>query len=93
MSWDPLDVPSMVYNYEVGVASASGSLAPDLMSFQSTKQFAHHRMMHGNIPDGTRFYIIIKTISKSNVEGITVRISNIVCMVFVLVFFINLNQW
>jgi hypothetical protein len=66
MSWDPIDIPAKVYNYEVGLASASGSLAPDLMSFQSTKRFAHHRVMHGNIPDGTRFYIIIHYATVSN---------------------------
>jgi hypothetical protein len=72
MSWEPIDIPAMVYDYEVGFSSTAGSAAPDIMSFQSTKQHAHHRVMHGNIPDATRFYIIIKTISKSNIEGLTV---------------------
>ena len=72
MSWEQIDIPAKVYDYEVGFSSTAGSAAPDIMSFQSTKQHAHHRVMHGNIPDATMFYIIIKTISKSNIESLTV---------------------
>ncbi|CAC5360418.1 unnamed protein product [Mytilus coruscus] len=66
MSWEPVDIPAKVYDYELGFSSTSGSAAPDIMAFESTKQHAHHRVFHTNIPDGTQFYIIIKTISKSN---------------------------
>ena len=72
LSWELIDIPAKVYDYEVGFSSTPGSAAPDIMAFESTKQHAHHRVMHTNIPDGTQFYIIIKTISKSNVEGMTV---------------------
>lgn len=72
MSWEPLDIPAKVFDYEVGFSSTAGSTAPDIMAFESTKQHAHVRVMHTNIPDGTQFFIIIKTISKSNVEGLTV---------------------
>ncbi|XP_063415906.1 uncharacterized protein LOC134697555 [Mytilus trossulus] len=71
ISWEPVDIPAKVYDYELGLSSTSGSAAPDIMAFESTKQHAHHRVVHTNIPDGTQFYIIIKTISKSNVEGLT----------------------
>ncbi|XP_076085327.1 uncharacterized protein LOC143056126 [Mytilus galloprovincialis] len=71
MSWVPLDIPAKVFDYEVGFSSTPGSAAPDIMAFKSTKQHAHVRVMHTNIPDGSQFFIIIKTISKSNVEGIT----------------------
>ncbi|XP_076117799.1 uncharacterized protein LOC143085385 [Mytilus galloprovincialis] len=71
ISWEPVDIPAKVYDYELGFSSTSGSAAPDIMAFESTKQHAHHRVVHSNIPDGTQFYIIIKTISKSNVEGLT----------------------
>ncbi|CAC5360413.1 unnamed protein product [Mytilus coruscus] len=71
ISWEPVDIPAKVYDYELGFSSTSGSAAPDIMAFESTKQHAHHRVVHTNIPDGTQFYIIIKTISKSNVEGLT----------------------
>ncbi|CAG2242937.1 unnamed protein product [Mytilus edulis] len=70
MSWEPLDIPAKVFEYEVGFSSTAGSTAPDIMAFESTKQHAHVRVMHTNIPDGTQFFIIIKTISKSNVEGL-----------------------
>lgn len=73
MSWVPLDIPAKVFDYEVGFSSTPGSAAPDIMAFKSTKQHAHVRVMHTNIPDGSQFFIIIKTISKSNVEGLTVR--------------------
>ena len=72
LSWEPVGTPSIVYDYEVGFSSTAGSMAPDIMSFESTKQHSHHRVAHSDIPDGTRFYIIVKTISKSNVEGLTV---------------------
>ena len=72
MSWETIDIPAKVYDYEVGFSSTAGSAAPDIMSFQSTQQHAHHRVMHGNIPDATMFYIIIKTISKSNIGSLTV---------------------
>jgi hypothetical protein len=74
ISWEPIDIPAKVYDYEVGFSSTAGSAAPDIMAFQSSQQHAHHRVMHGNIPDATLFYIIIKTISKSNVEGLTVSL-------------------
>ncbi|XP_071123173.1 uncharacterized protein [Mytilus edulis] len=71
ISWIPVLVPGQIYDYEVGLSSTSGSSAPDLLAFQSTKQHAHYLIRHSNIPDGTRFFIVIKTISKSNKEGIT----------------------
>ena len=79
ISWEPIDIPAKVYDYEVGFSSTAGSAAPDIMAFQSSQQHAHHRVMHGNIPDATLFYIIIKTISKSNVEGLTVSL--LLCIV------------
>ncbi|CAC5422079.1 unnamed protein product [Mytilus coruscus] len=71
ISWLPVLVPGQIYDYEVGLSPTSGSSAPDLLAFQSTKQHAHYLIIHSNIPDGTRFFIAIKTISKSNIEGIT----------------------
>ncbi|XP_076113973.1 uncharacterized protein LOC143082259 [Mytilus galloprovincialis] len=71
MSWEPLDIPAKIFDYEVGFSSTAGSSAPDIMAFESTKQHAHVRVTHANVPDATEIYIIIKTISKSNVEGLT----------------------
>ena len=73
----PIDIPGKVFDYEVGLSSTTGSSA-----FESSKQHAHHRIMHTNIPDATEFYIIIKSISKSNVEGITVSLLYICVQIF-----------
>lgn len=44
------------------------------MNFITTNQNPHIRIQHADIPDGTTFYIIIKGISGSNVEGLVVGI-------------------
>ncbi|XP_062616047.1 uncharacterized protein LOC134277752 [Saccostrea cucullata] len=58
-----------VHDYEVGFSSTSGSSAPDIIPFRSTKQHRRIHFMHTDIPEGTPFYIVIKSISKANVEG------------------------
>ncbi|KAK3101031.1 hypothetical protein FSP39_000383, partial [Pinctada imbricata] len=70
MSWKPVLAAGGIHDYEVGLATISGSPAPDILAFRSTKQHAHIDIHHADIPDGTMFYIIIKAISKANVEGI-----------------------
>nr|XP_034301655.1 uncharacterized protein LOC105322112 [Crassostrea gigas] len=70
ISWKAVDNPGSVHDYEVGFSSTPGSPAPDIMAFRSTKQHPHLNILHTDIPDGTEFYVIIKTISKANVEGI-----------------------
>ncbi|CAC5414424.1 unnamed protein product [Mytilus coruscus] len=70
VSWIVDDLPAKIYDYEVGLSSTAGSTAPDLMNFITTNQNPHIRIQHADIPDGTEFYIIIKGISGSNVEGL-----------------------
>ncbi|KAK3100189.1 hypothetical protein FSP39_015958 [Pinctada imbricata] len=70
IEWSPVSPPAGIYDYEVGLSSTAGSSSPDVMAFRPTRQHAHIRIMHGDVPDGALFYIIIKTISKANVEGI-----------------------
>ncbi|XP_055997828.1 uncharacterized protein LOC125647098 [Ostrea edulis] len=70
LSWLPVDNPGSVYDYEVGFSSTKGSPAPEIMAFRSTKQHPHLHVFHTDIPDGAEFYLIIKTISKANVEAI-----------------------
>ncbi|KAK3099491.1 hypothetical protein FSP39_005250, partial [Pinctada imbricata] len=70
IEWSPVSPPAGIYDYEVGLSSTAGSSSPDVMAFRSTRQHAHIRIMHGDVPDGALFYIIIKTISKAGVEGI-----------------------
>jgi hypothetical protein len=72
LSWLPVDNPGSVHDYEVGFSTTKGSSAPDLMAFRSTKQHPHLHVSHTDVPDGAEFYVIIKTISKANVEGIQV---------------------
>ncbi|XP_078322971.1 uncharacterized protein LOC111122905 [Crassostrea virginica] len=68
MTWSSNNVS--VHDYEVGFSSTSNSSAPDIMAFRSTKQHQRLHIMHSDLPEGTPFYIVIKTISKANVEGI-----------------------
>ena len=70
MTWSSKNVS--VHDYEVGFSSTSNSSAPDIMAFRSTKQHQRLHIMHSDLPEGTPFYIVIKTISKANVEGIQV---------------------
>jgi hypothetical protein len=72
LSWIPVDNPGSVHDYEVGFSTTKGSSAPDLMAFRSTKQHPHLHVFHTDVPDGAEFYVIIKTISKANVEGLQV---------------------
>lgn len=62
-----------VHDYEVGFSSTINSSAPDIMGFRSTKQHRWIHIMHTDIPEGTPFYIVIKSISKANVEGLQVN--------------------
>jgi hypothetical protein len=61
-----------VHDYEVGFSSNNESSAPDIMAFRSSHQHRRIHVMHTDIPEGTPFYIVIKSISKSNVEGLQV---------------------
>lgn len=61
-----------VHDYEIGFSSTTGSTAPDIMPFRSTKQHLRIHIMHTDLPEGTPFYIVIKSISKANVEGLQV---------------------
>ncbi|XP_062576068.1 uncharacterized protein LOC134237945 [Saccostrea cucullata] len=59
-----------IHDYEVGLSTVAGSTAPDLLPFRSTQQHRRIHLMHTDIPEREPFYLIIKTISRSNVEGI-----------------------
>lgn len=71
MTWSSDNVS--VHDYEVGLASTSNNSAPDIMGFRSTKQHRKIHIMHTDLPEGTPFFIVIKSISKANVEGLQVR--------------------
>ncbi|XP_061177042.1 uncharacterized protein LOC133185758 [Saccostrea echinata] len=61
---------SNIHDYEVGLGTVAGSTAPDILPFRSTKQHRHIHLRHTDLPEGEPFYFIIKTISRSNIEGI-----------------------
>lgn len=71
MTWSSDNVS--VHDYEVGLASTSNDSAPNIMGFRSTKQHRRIHIMHTDLPEGTPFYIVIKSISKANVEGLQVE--------------------
>jgi hypothetical protein len=33
ISWEPIDIPAKVYDYEVGLSSTAGNGAPNIMGF------------------------------------------------------------
>nr|XP_034332757.1 uncharacterized protein LOC105327902 isoform X2 [Crassostrea gigas] len=68
LSWSSIE--TLIHDYEVGLSTLSGSAAPDIMAFRSSKQHRHIHLIHTDIPDGKPFYFIMKTISKSDVIGI-----------------------
>ncbi|CAG2200973.1 unnamed protein product [Mytilus edulis] len=70
MSWKPAIDANLIHDYEVGLSSTASSIAPDIVSFRTTKHHTHFRLNHPDVPDGKEFYIIIKSISKSGVEGL-----------------------
>lgn len=72
MSWKPAIDANLIHDYEVGLSSTASSIAPDIVSFRTTKQHTHFRLNHPDVPDGKEFYIIIKSISKAGVEGLQV---------------------
>ena len=67
-----MEILGGVHDYELGLSSTAGSPAPDILAFRSTKQHSHIHLPHADVPDGTEFYIMIKTTSKAKVEGIQV---------------------
>lgn len=64
----------LIDDYEVGFSSTTGSFSPDILSFQSSKHHTQILINHFGVPEGKLFYIIIKSISKSNVIGIQVSV-------------------
>ncbi|OPL33283.1 hypothetical protein AM593_05274, partial [Mytilus galloprovincialis] len=69
VTWAPVVDVVLIDDYEVGLSSVHGSSAPDIMRFQSSRRHTHILINHFGVPEGKLFYIIIKSISKSNVMG------------------------
>ena len=73
MTWEPDVENELIYDYEIGLSSTKNSLVPDLVSFRSTKHHQHFHLNNPDLTEGTLFYVVIKTTSKANVEGIQVH--------------------
>ena len=73
ITWDSVDDERIVFDYEIGYASTRQSLAPDILPFRSTKHHRHIRIDNPDLTEGTLFYIVIKSISKSGVTGYQVQ--------------------
>ncbi|KAL3873929.1 hypothetical protein ACJMK2_037006, partial [Sinanodonta woodiana] len=71
MSWKTESGPGGVFDYEVGLSSTN-TMFPDRMDFFSTKQHANVLIQDPNLLTGERFYILIRTTSKSSVMNIQV---------------------
>ena len=77
MTWEPDVENELIYDYEIGLSSTKDSLVPDLVPFRSTKHHQHFRLNNPDLTEGTLFYVVIKTTSKANVEGIQVNLHEI----------------
>ena len=73
ITWDSVDEERIVFDYEIGFASTRHSPAPDILPFRSTKHHRHIRVDNPDLAEGTLFYIVIKSISKSGLSGYQVR--------------------
>ncbi|XP_063447093.1 uncharacterized protein LOC134726613 [Mytilus trossulus] len=69
MTWDS-NMEEYIYDYYIGLSSTNDNQGPDLLPFRSTKHHSHFRLSHPDLTEGTLFYVIIKSVSRANVEGI-----------------------
>ena len=70
ISWSSNE--KLIHDYAIGLSTSAGSAAPDILAFKSTNQHRHFHLMHADLPEGRPFYLLIKTIAKSNIFGIQV---------------------
>lgn len=67
MSWRAEGGLSGVYDYEVGVSSTTDQTDPELLGFTVTHHHAHFYIDQAYIPEGKKFYLLIKAISRAGV--------------------------
>jgi hypothetical protein len=56
------------------VRTTSNGIAPDIFPFRSSKHHSHFRLNHPDVPDGREFYVVIKSIGKSGIDGLLEKI-------------------
>ena len=76
MSWKPVVDDHLIHDYEIGISSTESSMSPDIVPFRTTKHHTHFRLNHPDVPHGKEFYIVVKTISNTGMEGMQVQLSN-----------------
>ena len=80
MSWSSAVDRKLIHDFEVGLSSTSNGIAPDIFPFRSSKHHSHFRLNHPDVPDGREFYVVIKSIGKSGINGLQV-----IYIVFILI--------
>ncbi|VDI32878.1 Hypothetical predicted protein, partial [Mytilus galloprovincialis] len=69
IKWKSGVAESLIHDYAIGISSTPGSMAPDINSFHSSKHHNHFRIRHSYLAEGGEFYIIVKTTSRSGIDG------------------------
>ena len=72
MSWSSAVDSKLIHDFEVGLSSTSNGIAPDIFPFRSSKHHSHFRLNHPDVPNGREFYVVIKSIGKSGINGLQV---------------------
>ena len=60
-----------VYDFEIGLSSTLSKI-PDIMEFKSANHHTRLTISHPNIDEGSVFYFVVKSVSRSGVENIQV---------------------
>ncbi|XP_070572151.1 uncharacterized protein [Ptychodera flava] len=68
LRWIGEDAESGIFDYEVGLSSASSGLDPDILPFTSTNAHADYLNYHPNLGEGDEFYVIIKATNRARFE-------------------------
>ena len=74
ISWNVSSTVSGIHNFEVGLASQIGQ-NPDRLNFVSSNQHQRIRLLYPNVWNGEDFFILLKTITKANIEVIEVKLN------------------
>ena len=72
VSWNVTTGASGVHDFQIGIASERTSI-PGVMDFTSTHGHQTKRLYHPHLFNGERFYLVLKSTSKSDVIDVEVR--------------------
>ena len=71
MSWNISVGVAGLNDMEIGISSEDTNV-PDIMAFETTHGHQHKIIYHPDIFNGERFFIVIKTITKSAISNVKV---------------------